>query len=167
MLHGISKSRIWTSFADADDAAGQPGTRISGGETELVSSLAEIVNIGVNDDGTTDDGKRSGEGNLGIGDLDASDAVGAGLDVAQVTGVANFVDGGAVGLAVRVEVSAGGGASVGIVAEFVDVEAVVSLGQAAQLSFHGNRSTDVGLGEVNGALHHIAVQHAHSLQRHF
>merc|ERR1712198_767185 len=70
-------------------------------------------------------------------------------------------------LAVRVEVSARRGTSVGIVAEFVDVEAVLSLGQTAQLAHDGDGGTDVRLSEVNGALHYFAVQHAHSLQRHF
>jgi len=49
------------SLADADDAASESGTGISGGEAELVSSFAEIVDVGVDDDRAPDDRLRSRE----------------------------------------------------------------------------------------------------------
>ena len=62
--------------------------------------------------------------------LDAAlgDGVGVRLDVAQVAGVPDLVRGRAVGLAVRVEVRAGRGATVGVVAKLVDVHAALGVG---------------------------------------
>ena len=56
------------------------------------------------------------------------DSVGIRLDVAQVAGVPDVVRGRAVGLAVRVEVRAGRGAAVGVVAKLVDVHAALGVG---------------------------------------
>lgn len=145
------------SFADADDAASLPGAGVSGGETELVSALAEIVDVGVNDDRASDNGKRAGERDPGVADFDGGDSVGAGFHVTQIAGVSNLVHGGAVGFAMRVEVAPGGGAAVGVVAEFVDVEAVRSFGQAAHFALNGDGSPDVGLRKVDDAFDHFTV----------
>ena len=85
-------------------------------------------------------------------DFDVSDSIGARFHVAQIAGMTNLVGGCAVGLAVRVEVAAGGSAPVGVVAEFVDVEPARSFGQVAQLSLN--------------AFDHFAAQNANGLQRH-
>ena len=56
------------------------------------------------------------------------DGVGIRLDVAQVADVPDVVRGRAVGLAVRVEVRAGRGAAIGVVAKLVDVHATLGVG---------------------------------------
>ena len=99
--------------------------------------------------------------------LDVGYAFGIGFDISQITGVSDFIHGRAVGLPMRIEVSAGGSAAVGVVAKLVDVEAVLSFGEPAQLSLDGDRGADVRLREVNHAFHHLTVQNANSLQRHF
>jgi len=148
-------------LADADDAAGHSRTRIAGGGAELVPAFAEIIDVGVDHHRAPDDGERTGQGDPRVGDLDVGHAVGAGFHVAQITGVADFVGGGAVRLAVRVEVSAGGGAAVGVVAKLVDVKAVESLVEAAHFTRDGDGSGGVGLREFDDALDYFPIQHAH------
>jgi len=143
-------------FADADNAAGESSAGVARGETELVAALAEVVDVGVDDHRASDDGQWAGQRDGGVGNLDHGDAVGASLDVAEVAGVADLVGRRAVRLAVGVEVAAGRGAAVGVVAELVDVEAVKSFGQPAQFSLDGDGGADVGLGEVNRALDHFS-----------
>jgi hypothetical protein len=62
--------------------------------------------------------------------LDASlgNTVAVGLDVSQVTDVADLVGRSTVGLSEGVEVRTGGGAAVGVVAELVDVHSALSVG---------------------------------------
>jgi len=153
-------------LADADDAASDSGAGITGGGAELVSSFAEIVDVGVNDDRASDDGKRTGQGDAGVGDFDVGDAVGTGFHVAQIAGVADFIDGGAVRLAVRVKMSAGGSAAVGVVTELVDVKSVKSLVETAHFAGHGDGSGGVGLTELDNAFDHLSVQNANGIQRH-
>ena len=97
-----------------------------------------------------DDGVGSGEGDLHVFELEDA-AVGGGDYVAEVTGVAVLVGGGAVVLAVGVEVGPGGHASVGGVAELVDVEAVLARGESLEVA--GNLGGSVaGLGEGDDSL---------------
>jgi len=49
------------SFADANDAASESGAGVSGGETELVTAFAEIVDVRVNNHRPPDDGQGTGE----------------------------------------------------------------------------------------------------------
>ena len=97
-----------------------------------------------------DDGVGSGEGDLHVFELEDA-AVGGGDYVAEVTGVAVLVGGGAVVLAVGVEVGPGGHASVGGVAELVDVEAVLARGESLEVAGYFGGSV-AGLGEGDDAL---------------
>jgi len=158
------KSRL---LANTNDAASEPGAGVSGGETELVTSFAEIVDVGVNDDRSPDDGKRTGERDSGVGDLYIGDAIGTGVDVTEITSVSNIVDWSSMRLSVGIEMSAGGGAAVGVVAEFVDMKAVGARGETLEFAHDGDRGAGVGLGEVDRTLDDLASQDANSLQRHF
>lgn len=99
-----------------------------------MAPFAQIIRIGVDDDGASDDAQVSLQRELFIGDVHLSDAIIAGLYVAQVTSMADSVGGSAVFLAVRVEVGPGGNAAIGIVAELVDMETVEAFAETAQFA---------------------------------
>lgn len=90
--------------------------------------LAQVVDTGVNDDGSADDRVRPDKRKLRIADLDFGDTRGVGLEVAQVADVPDFSSSVTVGGTGRVEVRTGGGAAVGVVTELVHVEASLSVG---------------------------------------
>jgi len=77
-------------------------------------------------------------------------ALRVGLDVAKVPNVADFVSGAGVGLAEGVVVGACGHAAVGKVAEFVDVEAVESWGEASDLCLDAHLLSNL-LDKLDGA----------------
>jgi len=158
------KSRL---LANTNDAASEPGASVSGGETELVTSFAEIIDVSVNDDRSPDDGKRTGERDSGVGDLYIGDAIGTGVDVTEITSVSNIVDWSSMRLSVGIEMSAGGGATVGVVAEFVDMKAVGAWGETLEFAHDRDRGAGIGLGEVDRTLDDLTSQDANSLQRHF
>jgi len=153
-------------LADADHATSESGTRISGGETELVTSFTKVVDVSMNDDRSPNDGERTGQRELSVGDLHSRYSVGAGLHVAEITGVSNRIGGGAVRLSVRIEVTSGGSAAVCVVSKLVNVEAVRAFRKTSQFAFNSHWSADIGLSEVDGSLDDFASQHANCLQRH-
>lgn len=123
-------------FANPNDTAGQTGTGVSSGLAQFVSTQAQVVRIGVDNNGTSQDAQRSGQGNLTVGDVDLGHSAVIGHNVAQVSGVSFGGCGSSVFLAVRVEVRSGRGASVGVVTELVDVESVVARLESSHLTGH-------------------------------
>lgn len=88
------------------------------------------------DDAAAEDGARTAQAQLAVGDVEDDGAVLARDNVAEVTGVADLVLGRAVGLVEGVVVTAGGEAALARdVAELVDVESVGGRGlEASDLS---------------------------------
>jgi hypothetical protein len=79
-----------------------------------------------------------------------SDGVGVGGDVSEVTSVAVLISGSTVGFSVGVEVSTGGGTTVGVVTELVDVHSTLSVGiDVLDLVLDDGRSGLVLLGELD------------------
>jgi hypothetical protein len=93
-----------------------------------VSTLAEIVGTGVDDNGAANNavGANKLDEVVGHGTLGVTLAVS--LDIAEITNVAGLVGGGTVVLAVGVEVRASGSAAVGVVTKGVDVESSLGVG---------------------------------------
>jgi len=138
---------------DADDTAGRAGTSVSGLLGLGVVALAEVVGAAVDDDGAADDALGADE----LDELVRHAALGVtltiGLNVTQVTDVAVLVFGGAVLLAVGVEVRASRCASVGVIAEGMDVHSTLSVGVVAgDVPCDGRRRGLIGLLEGDGAL---------------
>lgn len=102
--------------------------RVTGLQRFRVVSLAQVIDTSVDDDGSADDGMRADEGEYRVTDLNLGDTRGIGLEVTQVTDVPNFGGSVTVGGTGRVEVGTSGGATVGVVAELVDVEASLGVG---------------------------------------
>ena len=131
----------------SNHAARQTSARVPGSLRRLALradfgrvTLAEIILKLVDDDGAADDGVRAIQRNLRIRNGKVATSRG-GLDVTEITGVTSGISRRAVVHAVRVEVRAGGHAAVGGVAEFVNVETVLTRGQAGD-------GTDDGGGTV-------------------
>lgn len=51
-------------FTDSDDAAGQASAGVSGRLRQLVSTVSQVVDISVDDNGAAQDAVASGQGNL-------------------------------------------------------------------------------------------------------
>jgi hypothetical protein len=117
---------------DTNDTAGGSGTGVASLEGLLVAALAEVVGAGVHNDGAANNALGADELHQGVGDGALGVALAVGLEVAEVTNVADIVSAVAVVLAVGVEVGAGGGAAVGVVTKGVDVEAALGVGVVAR-----------------------------------
>lgn len=104
-----------------------------------MTTLAQVIGIGMDYHGTPDDAVGAEKCNLWVGNADFGGACASGFDVAKIAQMAVLVGGSAVLLALWVEVGAGRHAAVGVVPKFMHMESVQALGQATYLTsdFHG------------------------------
>lgn len=111
--------------------ASRSRTSVTGLERVRVTALSEIIDTTVDDDSASENRLGSNQRNELI--LDRADGITSGVsrEVAEITNVTGFVGGCTMGLAERVEVAAGRGAAIGIVAKLVHVEAAESVGVIA------------------------------------
>ncbi|KAI9017253.1 TCP-1/cpn60 chaperonin family-domain-containing protein [Gaertneriomyces semiglobifer] len=86
-----------------------------------MATLAQIIFIGVDDDGASNDAERTNELDLGILKGSLHGTVGTDDDVAEVTDVTDGVLGSTVGVVVGVEVATGRSASVRVVTELAEI----------------------------------------------
>lgn len=96
----MARSQIYR-LQDSDNSAGGPGPRVARGLGVGVASPAEVVLSRVQDQRPADDVVGAGEGDDAIDDVDARDAVAAGLNVAEVSHVTVLVLGRSVALLLR------------------------------------------------------------------
>lgn len=137
---------------DTNDTASGSRTSVTGLEGLLVVTLAEIVSAGVDNDGAANDAVGANQLDKVVGDGALGIALSISLDVAEVTNVTGLIRGSTVGLVEGVEVRAGRGAAVGVVAKGVDVEATLGVGViAGDVVGDGGRGTLRGLLEDDGA----------------
>lgn len=120
----------------------------------------------MNNDRTSQDAQWSRQRNLAVGDVDLGDSAVIGHNVAQVSGVSLSSIRGTMFLAVRIEVRSGGGASVGVVTELVDVESVIAWLQSSHFTSNLDRIGISILLEKDCTLD-IAAQNANCFSRHF
>ena len=132
---------------DTNDTASRARAGVTGLLALLVATLAKVVSASVDNDGAAEDALGADQLDELVGDGALGVALAIGLEVAQVTNVALVVLGGTVGLAVRVEVRAGGSAAVGVVTKGVDVHTTLSVGIVA-----GDVPGDGGVGTLRGLL---------------
>ena len=105
-------------LGDSDNPTGRPSSSIARGLAKLVSSLSEVVTIGVNHNSAANDGVLAGERDHGVSDVQLS-AASLGSHVPEIPGVSHFlaVLRSPVFTLVRVEVGPGTGAAVRVVSE--------------------------------------------------
>lgn len=101
-----------------------------------MSTIAKIILVSVNDDSAAQDAQLAGQRDLLVADVNLRGSRVVSNNIAQVSGVPDLVRWPSVLLAEWVEVWSSRHASVGIVAELVDVEAVKTGFQS------GNRAAD-------------------------
>jgi hypothetical protein len=85
----------------ANDTAGKTGASVAGGLGVLVVSLAEIIFVGVHDDGTSDDRVGSFELDDLVSERDVGHALFVCHDVAKVAMVTSVISGTTVSLAYK------------------------------------------------------------------
>jgi hypothetical protein len=112
LLHSLISHLV----RDANNTTSRPSTRIARLQAILVPALPKIIRASVNDDRAAQHALLSDQLDKAVLDAALPVAVAVGLEVAKVADVAGLVAGGAVRLAEGVEVRAGGGAAVGVVA---------------------------------------------------
>ena len=59
----------WFLLGDTDDSTGCSGSSISSGFAELVASLTQVVNLGVDHHGAADDGVLADERDHAVSDV--------------------------------------------------------------------------------------------------
>jgi len=115
-----------------------------------VVPFTQIIFQLVNDECSADDGVRAGQRNLHILDGKLASA-GIRDDVTQITSVSGRIRRRTVRHLVRVKVRASGHASVGRVAEFVDVQTVFARRQTGDVADNRRRAGRVLLRQSQGA----------------
>lgn len=141
------RSRPCRSGNEADDAARQPGTSAASVLAVFGSAFAQVVGIGMNHHGATDDVMVAHEGYHAVRDVYAGLALGICLDVAQVADVPFAVLGGTMVLVHGIEVASGGIATVGEVSKGVNVKAVGPWLESRYVARDDNRVLDALLDE--------------------
>ena len=89
---------------DTDDTTGEASASIASLERLIISTFTEIVGAGVANHGATNDRGRSAKHELVISGVVETLAVGASLDVAEITMVSDSLAGSTVGFSLGVPV---------------------------------------------------------------
>lgn len=164
------RRRLWLSLwhGESDDPAGESSPRVSGDLALLTAAFAQIVLVGVDDHGAAQDARLAVESDSCVFDPDFGVAGAIRLEVPEIAGVAVVwaVFGGAVFRSVGIKVRSGRRASIGVVAELVDVEAVESLLQPIDFSRDLDRAIGSFLRQTDDALDGLAGQDANGVDRH-
>jgi len=115
-----------------------------------VTTLAQIILTTVDNNGSAENRVLAKERNESVGLGTLGNTLSVGLDVTEVTNVADLILRSTVGLAKGVEVGASRSATVGVVTELVDVETTESVGIVAlDVPRDGGRSFSRSLLESN------------------
>ena len=101
---------------ETDDAAGETATRVAGLEGLLIAALAEVVVLGVDNEGAAHTGVLPIDMDQLIFQLALNVAMLVGMHIAEVADVTDLLARATVGLSMRVEVRASSLASFGKVA---------------------------------------------------
>jgi len=128
---GYTLHRLVHLGGDTNDTASRSSAGIASLLGLLVAASAEIVSAGVDDDGAPDDAVLANQLDLRVTNAPLSVPLRVGLEVAQVSNVADMIRGGAVRLLEWVEVGTSRGAAIGVVAELVDVHSSLGIGVVA------------------------------------
>jgi len=152
-----------------DDAASDSRTGVSGDLALGTCSFAEIVSVGVDNDRSADDTFVSAKSDSFILQLDFGHSGTIRFDVAQIARVPMIIAirRRSVFAVVGVEMGAGGGASVGVVAKLVDVESMQTFGQPLDFACDVDGTLRRVLRQLHHAIYFLSIQDAHSFDGHF
>jgi len=152
-----------------DDAASDSRTGVSGDLALGTCSFAEIVSVGVDNDRSADDAFVSAKSDSFILQLDFGHSGTIRFDVTQISRVPMIIAirRRSVFAVVGVEMGAGGGASVGVVAKLVDVESMQTFGQPFDLALDVDGTLRRVLRQFHHAIDFLSIQDAHSFDGHF
>merc|ERR1719244_1871537 len=153
----------------SDDAASDSRTSVSGDLALGARSFSEIVSVGVDDDRSADDAFVSVKSDSFVLQPDFGHSGTICFHVAQITRVTMIIAirRCSVFALVGVEMAAGGGASVGVVAKFVDVESMQTFGQPFDFARDGDGTLRRVLRQLHHAIDFFSIQDAHSFNGHF
>jgi len=119
---------------NSNDTTGQTSSGIARSLAEFMSTLSQVVNISMNNHGSSKNGPFSCQGNHFVSDVYFRYSVVACNDVPEVSGVSLVVSGCAVSAPFGVVVRPGAGATVCVVTELVNVETVLARCKATDFS---------------------------------
>ena len=129
-----------------------------------MATVSQVIRVSMDHKSSANDVVCSLQLNLFVGDVDFGNAIRASLNVTQVTHVTNRVSRASVLLGQGIEMRSGTGATIGVVAELVNVESVQTLLQAGHLA--GDLDGIAGLLEEQSSLA-VALKNAHGLGHFF
>ena len=141
-----------SGHARADDAAGDAAASVAGGLRELVAASAEIIRVSVQHTRSAEHRVGAEKGDQLVLALILGDAIGAGLDVAEVTDVTLLVLRATMRSVVRVVVGTSRDAMLRQVAKLMNVEAMKARREALEISLDAALRVEVRLSEMNDAL---------------
>lgn len=119
---GVRYRAVWYLpdflLCNANNSTGRPCSSIASTLAQLMSALAEIINISVNHDSPAQDGVLPSQGDEGVRDVDLGGAA-LRCHIAKVSGVARSLGvlGSTMFTSIKVEVRSSGGAAVGVVSK--------------------------------------------------
>jgi len=131
-----------------DLTAGKSGTSVTSGLGQIVTTLAQIINISVDHEGAADNREITRQLNQLISDRALSDSISVGLDIAQITDMSLLIALSTMGLTVGVVVGTSAHATIGKVSKLMDVKTVRTGHKALNLPGDGGLSS-LGLAQVD------------------
>jgi len=151
-----------------DDTASESSSRFSRDFTLRIASSAEVVLVGVDDGRPTDDAILPVESDSAILEIDLRDAGTIGVHIPEIARVAvrfAIIRRPVIRFA-RIEMRPRRSAFVRLVAELVDVEAVLSFLQASDFPLYLDGTFRTLLGQIDDAFDQVAGQHAYGFDDH-
>ncbi len=129
-----------------------------------MATFSQVVRVSMNHKSSANNVVRSLQLNLFVGDVDFSNSIRTSFNVTQITYMTNRVSWTSVLLTQGIEMRSGTGATIGVVAELVNVESVQTLLQAGHLA--GDLDGIAGLLEEQSSLA-VALKNAYGLGHFF
>lgn len=118
-IKSIGKGICDSCLGDANHTASQTAASIASGLAKLVATLAQIIRISVDDEGTTQNRIGATQSELGILNVNSDIARCIGHNIAQIADVTLDIFRSTVSLAKWIEVGTGRCATIGVVTELV------------------------------------------------
>eukprot|EP00914_Ancora_sagittata_P001390 GHVO01003623.1.p2 GENE.GHVO01003623.1~~GHVO01003623.1.p2 ORF type:complete len:131 (-),score=14.11 GHVO01003623.1:242-634(-) len=124
----VAPQKKTRSLHDADDTTGQTTSCVTRGGAQFMTSKTKVIRVSMNHHGSANDRVRSSQSDLLVSNVNLSDAIVTSGYVAKISGMSDFSGGGAMGLAIGVEVSSCTDASICVVTKLMHMESVLTSG---------------------------------------
>lgn len=128
------------NFCQSNNTTGNPGASITGGLAQFMSAFAQIIRISMDNQSATNDVVVPIQRNNLVDNVDFGNAIISSFDVTQIAYMTAFVARTSMILVVGVEMCPGGNAAVGVVTEFVNMEAMKTFAQTGHFAGYFNRA---------------------------